>query len=209
MDGSTAAGLVRASATRALFVALASLVSGCVTDQQKHDAITAVNTEFQRQYEQVLAAEGTHIVDVERARAFDAMAAALTSLGMRAETQDPGLGYLSFVAPAPKPLTPEEWQHAVGNDLPMMRDLVRPYVGFLAELMQFDPSAFDIVINVTIVAQGERSTVSLTMRMREVEQVRPSSFPRREYPPPTALRIGIAKVWSAFARELYPVQRRP
>lgn len=209
MDGRSATGMGRVSAKRGLLIALATLLTGCVTDQQIHDAITAVNAEFKRQYEKVLEADGTHVVDVSRGRAFEAMIAALTSLGMRVESQDRQLGYLSFVAPAPRPLSPEEWQHAVDADLPMMREIVRPYIGILAEFMKFDPGAFEIVITVAILPKDDRASVSLTMRMREKENARPSPFPRREYPPPTALRIGIAKVWSAFGRELYPARQRP
>jgi len=197
----------RVSTTRALLVVLAVLISGCATDRQIHDAITAVNVEFQRQYEQVLAVEGTRVVDVDRARAFDAMAAALTRLDMQVETQDPGLGYLNVYAPAPKPLSTEEWQRAVAADLPLMRRLVRPHVGLLAEFLEFEPDAFEIVINATIVPRGASSAVSLTMRMREVKQAKPSKFPRREYPPPTALRMGIAKIWAAFERELHAMPR--
>jgi len=208
MDGGAVTVVrARASARRALCATLAVLLSGCATDRQIHDAITAVNEEFQRQYEQVLAAEGTRIVDVDRTRAFDAMAAALTRLDMQVETQDPGLGYLNVYAPAPKPLSTQEWQRAVAADLPLMRKIVRPYVGFLAEFLEFEPDAFEIVINATIVPRGARSAVSLTMRMREVERAKPSKFPRREYPPPTALRIGIAKIWAAFDRELYAMPR--
>jgi hypothetical protein len=208
MDGRAATvACARASARSGLLVSLAMLITGCASDQQLHDAITAVNKEFQRQYERVLATEGTRVVNFGRARAFDAMAGALTHLDMQVETMDPRLGYLNVYAPAPKPLTSEEWQRAVTTDLPMMREVVRPYVGFLAEFLQFEPDAFDIVINVTIVEQGARSAVSLTMRMREVRRARRSTFPRREYPPPTALRMGIAKIWSAFERELYSEPR--
>ena len=210
MDGGAVTVVrARASTMRGLVVTLAVLISGCATDRQIHDAITAVNVEFQRQYEQVLAVEGTRVVDAGRARAFDAMAMALTRLDMQVETQDPGLGYLNVYAPAPKPLSPEEWQRAVAADLPLMRRLVRPHVGLLAEFLEFEPDAFDIVINATIVPRGARSAVSLTMRMREVEKAKPSKFPRREYPPPTALRIGIAKIWAAFERELYAMPRSP
>ena len=210
MDGGAVTVVrARASTMRGLVVTLAVLISGCATDRQIHDAITAVNVEFQRQYEQVLAVEGTRVVDAGRARAFDAMAMALTRLDMQVETQDPGLGYLNVYAPAPKPLSSEEWQRAVAADLPLMRRLVRPHVGLLAEFLEFEPDAFDIVINATIVPRGARSAVSLTMRMREVEKAKPSKFPRREYPPPTALRIGIAKIWAAFERELYAMPRSP
>lgn len=202
------AGL-RASARRSLVVALAAVASGCATDKQIHDAITAVNAEFQQQYERTLAAEGSRVVDVGRARAFQAMAAALARLEMQVESQDLGLGYLNVYAPAPKPLSAEEWQRAIAADLPLMREIVRPHIGFLAEFMAFEPDAFEIVINVTIVERGARSAVSLTMRMREVKQARPSKVPRREYPPPTALRTGLAKIWAAFEHELYPLTRKP
>jgi hypothetical protein len=39
------------------------------------------------------------------------------------------------------------------------------------------------------------------MRMREVAAPK-SGLPRREYPPPTALRAGLDKIWAALEREL-------
>jgi len=200
---------MRATATGALVVALAMLLAGCVTTQQKRDAVNAVNKEFQRRYEQILAIEGTRVFDIERGKALNAMATTLIRLDMQVETLDAGLGYLKFYAPAPKPLSAEEWRRAVQEDLPLMREIVRPYVGLAAEFLQFEPDAFETVISVTMVQRGTGTAVSLTMRLREVKPAGPADFPRREYPPPTALRLGIVKIWSAFERELYSPSRRP
>ena len=43
--------------------------------------------------------------------------------------------------------------------------------------------------------------VSLTMRMREVAPP-PSGMPRREYPPPSAVRMGLDKIWRELEAEL-------
>lgn len=198
----------RAAGARASIAAFALLLAGCATDRQLHDAISAVNTEFQRRYERILATDGTREVGVGRVEAFDAIRAALVGLETRIESEDRELGYLNVYAPAPMPLSAAEWQRAVAADLPLMREIVRPYVGILAEFIAFEPDAFEIVINVTIVPHEPRSAVALTMRMREVKQSRPASFPRREYAPPTAVRMGLAKIWSALERELGRLPRR-
>lgn len=198
---------MRATATGALF---AVMLAGCVTQQQKRQAIEAVNEEFQKRYEQILKKDGTRLFDIERGKALSAMATTLLRLDMQVETLDAGLGYLKFYAPAPKPLTGEEWRRAVDADLPLMREIVRPYVGLAAEFIQFQPDAFETVIAVTIVERSVgTSAVSLTMRLREVKPAGPADFPRREYPPPTALSMGLAKIWSAFEAELYSTSRRP
>jgi hypothetical protein len=44
------------------------------------------------------------------------------------------------------------------------------------------------------------------MRMRETAPP-PSGMPRREYPPPSAVRMGLDKIWREVDREL-PARRR-
>jgi len=68
-----------------LCAALASL-SGCVSDQQKYDAIIAVNKEFPAQYEATLAEKGTRDYALRSEDAFSAMSNALTGLGMQTDS---------------------------------------------------------------------------------------------------------------------------
>jgi hypothetical protein len=188
--------------TLACLYAVLALLSGCVSDQQKHDAIVAVNLEFRAQYEAILAEKGTRGYALKRDDAFSAMSNALVDLGMRQESMDPSLGFMSFYAKAPTPLSDEDWRTTAEADLPKLRELVQPYIGRIpSEFIKFEPEGLQIVVNATILESPVGATlISLTMRMREVEPPR-SGMPRRDYPPPTGMRIGLDKIWTQFELE--------
>src|SRR5262245_47655362 len=99
-------------------VALAAIasLSSCATRDQIGNAIADVNSAFRVQYEAIIAQQGTRTVNLRRADALEAVRAALVGLGMQLEITDPGLGYLSAYAPAPRPLDLAEWQQATAAD---------------------------------------------------------------------------------------------
>jgi hypothetical protein len=186
-------------------VALALLV-GCVSDDSKRDAINAINAEFKASYEASLARDGTRIVNATPNAAFDAVIAAFVKLGLVVTQQSRGLGVITAEAPAPRPLDRNDWDRAAAADLPQTRELLRRYIGALAELFHFEPEGLDTVMTATIIGRASGSEVSFTMRMREVAPPK-QNLPRRDYPPPTALKIGLAKVWAQVDAEL--AARRP
>jgi hypothetical protein len=114
---------------------------------------------------------------------------------------------LNVFAAAPKPLSADEWRGAAGKDLPKLRAILEKHIGFLAWFVPFEPDGLEIVINVTTLEVKSGAELSLTMRMREVAPPK-SSMPRREYAPPTAVRMGLDKIWSEFERELRSVRSR-
>lgn len=175
--------------------------AGCVTQEEKRDATLAVNRAFQVDYERILAERGVRSYKVKKTDAFVALHAALSRLGMRVESQEPEVGYLNVYAPAPVPLNAQEWQQAAQADLPKIRAIARPHIGMAADFISFEPEGLLIVINATTVDVPGGTEVSLTMRMREVAPPR-SGMPRREYPPPTGVRIGLDKIWGQFEDEL-------
>ncbi len=182
--------------------ALLIVLAGCVTLEEKANAIRAVNADFRKAYEQIIKEQGTTVFNASEAQAFAAMKSCLKKLGRAIETQDSSVGYLRVAAPAPTPLTREEWQRAGETDLPRMRKIVKEQVGFMGGFIKFEPEGLDIVINITTIQKSPgRVELSASMRMREVTPPK-GSFPRREYPPPTAVRMGIAKIWSQFDTEL-------
>ena len=187
-------------------LALAAL-SGCATDARIKSAIEEVNREFKTQYEEILSTQGTREFRAPAAETFPAVQAALTRLGMRLESRDAELGYLGFAAPAPTPLNDEEWQMVAKADLPMMQNLAARHIGLPAYFISFEPQGLEIVINATIIAEGRRSEVSLTTRMRQVKPP-PSGMPRRDYAPPTGVRIALEKIWAEIEREL-KIKGRP
>jgi len=131
---------------------------------------------------------------------------ALIRLGMIVESQDPIVGTLSVAAPAPRPLTLEEWRHTIQADLPMMASILCPVLGPYCKTLKFEPDDYVIVINATVLAASGGAEVSLTTRMREIVP-RPGT-PRRDYPPPTGVYMALDKIWASFDKELAARQRR-
>jgi hypothetical protein len=175
-------------------------LAGCVSQDTKRNAINDINAEFKVQYEANLKENGSRVVGGGAGAAHEAMVAALQQQGMVVKQQSRDLGFIAAEAPAPLPLTRGEWDRASAADLPKAREIMRRHVGALAELFHFEPEGIDTVITATIIEERGGVRISLTMRMREVAPPT-SALPRRDYPPPTALRAGLDKMWAAFERE--------
>jgi hypothetical protein len=181
---------------------------GCASREEIRGAITDVNLAFQADYEKTLSEKGTRTFKVRRGEAFVALHAALARLGMRVIDQDPALGTLAVEAAAPRPLDAAEWRKAADADLPRLREIARRHVGWVAETIRFEPEGIDILVNATLVESGGATEISLTTRMREVAPPT-SGLPRREYPPPTAVRIALDKIWAQTEAELRAALRMP
>ena len=187
---------------RAFGVGVLLLLAGCATDDQKRNAINDVNAEFRIDYERVLAERGTRIFyRVGTDEAFQALRSALLRVGMRVGDQSPTMGYLHVFGPAPSPLTAAEWRTAAEQDQPRLREIVNKHIGLLSYFVTFEPEGLEVIINATTLEVKNGVEVSLTARMREIAPPK-SGMPRREYLPPTAVRMGLDKIWAEFEREL-------
>ena len=191
-----------------LCAVLAIFVAGCVTLEQKRDAVNAINKAFRADYEAILVEDGSRVYQVARAEAYDAVRVSMARLGMTVETQDPLLGYVNVYAPAPRPLDQKEWEQAAEEDLPRTREIIGPHVGIFRHFFNFDPKGLEIVISGTVVEMAAGSEISFTARMREIAPPQ-SGFPRREYLPPTAVRMALKKMWTEVEREFKATYRRP
>jgi hypothetical protein len=186
-------------------IALAVLGGGCISMQDKIDATKAVSRVFCEQYESIISEHGTRIVRVSRGDAYTGMRATLASLGMQLEDQNPKLGLFSVSGPAPLPLDAAEWDKASEADLPLLRQIAKPHIGWLATyFLRFEPEGVRVVITATVTEVAEGSSISLTVRLRELKPP-PSGFPRRECLAPSAVRAGLDKIWVVFDRELLGV----
>lgn len=186
---------------------LAMALIGCASDAQKISAINAVNQGFRAEYERMLAAKGTRSFKLNRAETFLALRVALAGLGMRTEQQDLTLGHLAVAAPAPWPLSDEEWRSASQADLPLLQRLIEPHVGMAASFVKFEPQGLDVVINATVFEAATGTEVSLTVRLREIAPPR-SGWPRREYVAPHLLDMGLEKIFAALEREIRAAPKR-
>jgi hypothetical protein len=198
--------VINAGARIWLSVIAMALLASCVSEETKRDAINEINAAFKADYEAELARNGTHFVKARPDDSFDAVYASFVKLGMVVTQQSRGLGVITAQAPAPSPLSQEEWDRAAQTDLPKAKELLRKHIGSLAEYFHFEPKGLDIVMTATIIGARDGSEISFTMRMHEVASIQ-SGLPRRDYPPPTALKIGLDKVWSMVDKEL--ARRKP
>jgi hypothetical protein len=190
--------------------ALVMLLAGCVfpTQENRRDAIDAVNKAFRADYEAILAEKGTRTYNVARSEAYDALRVSLARLGMTVEAQDPVLGYVNVYAPAPRPLDLKEWEQAAEADLPRTRAIIGPHVGIFRHFFNFEPAGLETMISGTVVVVPAGTEISFTARMREIAPPQ-TGFPRREYLPPTAVRMGLDKMWAELEREFKATYRRP
>ena len=76
-----------------------------------------------------------------------------------------------------------------------------------ADRFNFDTKGLDTVMTATIIGVRGGSEISFTMRMREVSPAK-SDLPRRDYPPPTAVRVGLDKTWDVVDREIAALPKR-
>ena len=206
MPGTTANGIMRA--LTALLAGLAVLAAGCATQEELRTAVNEVNKHFRTEYEAILAEKGTRTFKVDRTEAYDAVRVSLARLGMTVDAQDPALGFVNVYAPAPRPLSLEEWNHAAEADLPRLRTIICPIVGAICNFIKFEPEGLEVVISGTVLAVPDGTEISFTARMREIAPPK-SGIPRREYLPPTAVRMGLDKMWMEVEREFRTTYRKP
>lgn len=190
-----------------LLCAVGMLVAGCAemverpSEAKFKECFGQLNAKFETAYERILAERGTRSFAVPPSVAYDSLNAALTRLGMIGEMRDRYTGTLTVAAPAPKPLSDAEWQEVVDADKPLMASVLCPCLGAYCLKLKFEPQDYVIVINATVLpGPNGGSQVSLTTRMREI--VPRPGVPRRDYPPPTGVRMALNKIWSAFDRAL-------
>jgi hypothetical protein len=207
MSTTSAGGSARLAIATA-WLALALGLAGCVSQETRRDAINDINAAFKVEYESILKENGTHRVGSNPVATHEAMIAALQQLGMVVTQQSRDLGFIAVEAPAPSPLTRAEWDRAAAADLPKAREILRRHIGSLADLFHFEPEGVDTVITATIIEERGGVQISLTMRMREVAPPT-QGLPRRDYPPPTALRLGLDKIWARLDSELKVLATKP
>lgn len=170
------------------------------TAAQVNEALTRLNKVFQDAYERILDERGSRTDPAGRTNAFDALESALRKLGMIVESRDSDAGTLTVAAPAPRPLSADEWRRVVEADGPLMAGVLCPTLGEYCRQIRFEPEDYVIVINATVLgAANNASRISLTTRMREI--VPRPGVPRRDYPPPTGVRMALDKIWAAYDRE--------
>lgn len=191
-------------------VLLATLsATGCkevdVTDPKVAAAIAELNATFRKGYQEALVEVGTRHFAVDSTTAAARMRGILEELGMSVINSE-GDYYLHVTAPAPRPLTDADWSEVQRVDGPTMKGIASRHLGIKGQFAKLEPDGLNVVGIVTLVEARGGVDISITMRTEEIKPQPPESIlPRREYPPPSAVRIGYEKIWKRFEEKTAPV----
>ena len=187
-----------------LFVAVLGLVlAGCVSNDEYNSAITRLDSEWKATNDKTLRTMGRRTVALSRGQALLAARAAGRKLGMLTEQENLETGFLLATASAPTPLSASEWQEVQAADTARMKEVIAEDVGLVSWFATLDPTAKEVLTNVLITEKHNGVEVSVGIRLRTKTMV--TGRIRRSQPPPTALRIGLQKFWSAFDDEMRKV----
>jgi len=180
-----------------------------VTDQKVADTVQEVNMVFRQGYQEMLKEIGTRHFDIDRRTGFTAMKQTLESLGFRNIKTEADY-YISGYASAPLPLDDKDWQQAMVTDEPVFKKIAIKHLGIKGNFASFEPEGLLIHGIITLIDNDTKGGVdiSITMRMVEVKPQPPESIiPRRDYPPPAAVRMGFEKVWNFFEERALPMAK--
>jgi len=184
----------------AVVILIAVITNACVSNHTIKKAAQRVESDWKAQNEAILKKEGRRTFKATKRQGFEAAQSAAGRLGMIIESQTYETGFIFMAAPAPTPLTAHEWERVQSAETREMRDLVSQDLGFYQWWVTLDPSGKEVLSNVIIKETAEGINVALGLRLR----VKDSSTDtlKRMQPPPTALRMGLAKFWTAYKMEL-------
>jgi len=184
----------------AVVILIAVITNACVSQHTIGKAAKRVESDWKAQNEQILKNEGRRSFKATKRQGFEAAQSAAGRLGMIIESQTYETGFIFMAAPAPTPLTAHEWEQVQAAETREMRDLVSQDLGFYQWWVTLDPSGKEVLSNVIVKETADGIDIALGLRLR----VKDSSTDtlKRMQPPPTALRMGLAKFWAAYEMEL-------
>jgi len=181
-------------------VALMFMAAACVPQQSIKQAAEKVESEWKTENTQIISKEGKRTFTATKRQGFEAAQLAANRLGLVIENQTYETGFIYMAAPAPTPLSKAEWEKVQKTETREMRDLVSQDLGFYQWWVTLDPSGKEVLTNVFITETKEGIDVTIGLRLRVKDSS--SDKLKRMQPPPTALRMGLAKFWAAYEMEL-------
>ncbi|MGO9136962.1 MAG: caspase domain-containing protein [Syntrophales bacterium] len=192
------------------FLSVASLVlltTACGSLNASYNrAILKLESTWLQENIKILETDGRRQYKATKQQAFEAAQLAVRRLGMVVDEQNFGTGFLLVSAPAPTPLTMEEWAEVQKQDTEGFRKIISEEIGAISYFATLDPSGKDVVGNFFITEKEAMVEVSIGLRLRSTRAT--TDRLRRLQAPPTAVRMGLRKFWNAFDIELASVLAR-
>jgi hypothetical protein len=183
-----------------IFISLMLAVTACVSDKSYNRAVLKLEGTWKEVNDRTLENDGHRFYKATKQQGFMAGQLTANRLGMVVEQQSFETGFMLVTAPAPTPLTMSEWELVQKADTKEMRTILQDELGVMGRWATLDPSGKEVLANIFVVEKGEGIEVSVGLRLRA--KTRTSAKKKRLQPPPTAVRLGLSKFWTAYEREL-------
>ncbi|MGZ6225679.1 MAG: caspase family protein [Syntrophales bacterium] len=192
------------------FISVASLVlltTACASLNASYNrAILKLESAWLQENVKILETDGRRQYKATKQQAFEAAQLAVRRLGMVVDEQNYQTGFLLVSAPAPTPLTMEEWAEVQKKDTERFQQIISEEIGSISYFVTLDPSGKDVVGNFFVTEKEAMVEVSIGLRLRSTRAT--DDRLRRLQAPPTAVRMGLRKFWNAFDIELASVIAR-
>ena len=188
----------------AMLLITAFSITGCISMQEVQHGMNSLDDSWKKRNTSLMKSVGTKIYKTSKKEAFNAMSMALTDLGFIVESASYETGLLVLRAPAPAPLTKEEYLIITkGDELEakeIMSEAAGSLVGSFTSLGSF---LSDVVLNVHMLERKKDLLISLRMIIDTPAAAVPQGMKMGQQPPPSALKAGAAKIWDAFDRNIF------
>jgi hypothetical protein len=186
-----------------LFLSLlgvAVFAAACVPKQSINRAALKVENQWKVKNDAIIGTDGRRAFQITKKQGFQAAQLAASRLGMVVEKQAYETGFVFMTAPAPVPLTMIEWHRVQEAETGDLRQIIDEDLGLYKWWVELDPSGKEVLVNIFVTENPGGVDVAIGFRLR-VKDVSTDTL-KRVQPPPTAVRMGVAKFWAAYEMEL-------
>ena len=157
--------------------------------------------------DKIRAEMGTVAVDATTDQAFDALANTLEALGFTISEKNSDSGRIFGMAPAPTPLSLEEWEEGRKIDEPQAKSIVAKTMPFTSLFMSMRVDEVEVHVSGAVRSSNAATEVSVAYTVLDKKAIR-MGVHSPENPGPTLARTGMIKAWKEFERQLAKVQGR-
>ncbi len=189
-----------------VLIVVAGLALGaCATREEINSALREVDRLWKIENDKIREEMGRAVVDATPDQAFNALENTLEALGFTISEKDRDSGNIFGVAPAPTPLSLQEWEEGRKTDEPQVKSIVAKSMPITSLFMAMHHDEVEVHISGAVRSANRATEVSVAYTVLDKKAIR-MGVHSMDNPGPTLARIGMIKAWKEFERQLARVQ---
>lgn len=184
-----------------LIGALLSILAGCVSIEEINRTNFALEAEWSKQLDRLTENYAIRTYAVPKRVAKKAMKRAFQEIGLVISKTGADKDIVIAWSIGPRPLSNKEWEEVEKHDTQLMKEIITREMGpVMAAMFSLAPELYKMIFAAAIVDTKRGTSVTFTAKMEHMNPIPGTYWP--ESPPPTAARLGLIKIWTAFEKEL-------